>query len=281
MANPQHPNTSPEEAAEQQREQERIQERLGKINHTLVVLSGKGGVGKSTVALNLAVTLALAGKRVGLLDIDIHGPSIPKMLKLDQRHAEVVDNTIQPILVSNGLKVVSIGFFLPDPDHAVVWRGPMKHNMIQQFIRDVEWGDLDYLVVDCPPGTGDEPLSILKLIGPSAKPIIVTTPQEVALADVRKCINFCRLLNLDILGVIENMNGFVCPHCQKPIDIFKFGGGKQMAEELGIPYLGGIPLDPNIVESGDEGKPYSYFYSKNEAAKAFMEIRDYILDKLN
>lgn len=277
MANPDHQKPDHQTEAQQRMDEERILEHLRRIKNTLIVLSGKGGVGKSTVAVNLALSLALAGKKVGLLDIDLHGPSIPKLLNLESKKITTDNHSIQPIAFGENLKVMSIGFFLPTPDHAVIWRGPMKTAIIHQLIRDVEWGDLDYLVIDSPPGTGDEPLTIIKLIGPSAQPIIVTTPQELALEDVRKCLNFCRMLNLDVLGLIENMSGFLCPHCGAGIDVFKVDGGRKIADELNIPFLGSIALDPTIVSSGDEGKPLVFFYAKTKPALAFEKIRELIL----
>jgi len=220
----------------------RLAERMGRIRNKIFVLSGKGGVGKSTVAVNLAVALALAGKEVGLLDVDFHGPSIPKLLKMEDRRAEVAGGTILPVPFDDRLKVISIGFMLTGRDDAVIWRGPMKMQVIRQFLEDVAWGTLDYLVIDSPPGTGDEPLSVAQLIPDVTGAIVVTTPQELSLADVRRCIGFCRRLNLPVLGVIENMSGFVCPNCGERVDIFKTGGGEAMARSAGVPFLGRIPF---------------------------------------
>ncbi|MCK4325422.1 Mrp/NBP35 family ATP-binding protein, partial [bacterium] len=207
-------------------ERQALSERLGKIKHKVVVLSGKGGVGKTTVAVNLAMSLSVLGKRIGLLDIDIHGPSVPKMLSLQGRTLQGKDETLYPVMLGENLKVISIGFLLKSEDDAVIWRGPMKMGVIKQFLKDVEWGELDYLIVDSPPGTGDEPLSICQLIENADGAIIVTTPQDIAILSVRKSIKFCRELNLPILGVVENMAGLICPHCQQRIDVFKSGGGK-------------------------------------------------------
>jgi len=248
-----------------------IEERLIRIRHKIIVLSGKGGVGKSTVAANLAVSLSLAGKRVGLLDVDIHGPSIPKMLRLDGAGVQVKDEMIQPVEKA-GLKVMSIGFLLRDCDDAVIWRGPMKMGVIKQFLKDVDWGDLDYLVIDSPPGTGDEPLSVCQLVKKPDGAVVVTTPQDVATADVRKSINFCRQLRLPVLGVVENMSGFVCPKCGTVTDIFKAGGGERMAADMGVPFLGRIPIDPAIGDACDAGKPFVYHYSRTETAKAFERV---------
>lgn len=257
-------------------ERQVLQRRLSRIRHKLLVLSGKGGVGKSTVAVNLAMSLSLAGKRVGLLDVDIHGPSVPKMLRLEGSPVHVRDNAITPIEIGH-LKVMSIGFLLRNRDDAVIWRGPLKMGVIKQFLRDVEWGELDYLVIDSPPGTGDEPLSVCQLIESTSQGLIVTTPQEVATADVRKCINFCRQLKLPVLGVVENMSGFVCPKCGEVSNIFKAGGGERMAREMGVPFLGCIPIDPKIGEACDVGTAYVRHYAGTETAKAFERVINLII----
>jgi len=252
-------------------EEQAMQERLGQIKHKIIVLSGKGGVGKSTVAANLAVSLMLSGKRVGLLDVDIHGPSIPKMLGLEDARISIQDEVMLPVEKA-GLKVMSIGFLLQSRDDAVIWRGPMKMSVIKQFLKDVDWGELDYLVIDSPPGTGDEPLSVCQLVKNADGAVIVTTPQDVATNDVRKSINFCQQLNLPVLGVVENMSGFVCPKCGELTAIFKTGGGERMATDMHVPFLGRIPLDPKVGEACDEGKPFVYHHSRTETAKAFERI---------
>lgn len=254
-----------------QAEQNRIRERMKRIKHKVLVLSGKGGVGKSTVAVNLAVSLALAGKKAGLLDIDIHGPSIPKVLNLEGARVVANGESLLPVEMSPNLRVMSIGFLIQEKDLAVIWRGPRKHHMIKQFLTDVAWGDLDFLIIDSPPGTGDEPISIVQLLEDCDGAIIVTTPQELALSDVRKGITFCRNLNLKVLGVIENMSGFVCPECGHKTDIFKSGGGEKMAKEMNVPFLGRIPIDPKIVEACDSGRPYMQEYRESETAKTFSE----------
>ena len=251
---------------------------LGRIGHKIVVLSGKGGVGKSTVAVNLAMSLAMEGKRVGLLDVDIHGPSIPTMLRLSGSRLEIRENKFLPVGYDN-LKVISIGFLLDSADTPVIWRGPAKAGLIKQFIEEVEWGDLDYLVVDCPPGTGDEPLSVVQLLKPDGA-VIVTTPQDVALTDVRKSVSFCRQLALPILGVIENMSSLVCPHCGETVEVFKTGGGKAMAEDMELTFLGKIPLDPQIVDSGDRGTPYVHSRAGSKTAEAFQAAVALILEQL-
>ena len=261
-----------------QAEQEQIRQRVKRIKHQILVLSGKGGVGKSTVAVNLAVSLALSGKSVGLLDIDIHGPSIPKILNLEEKAIQAIGDTILPVEVTKNLKVMSIGFLLRGGNDAVIWRGPMKYQMIKQFLKDVDWGILDFLVVDSPPGTGDEPLSIVQLLENADGAMIVTTPQEVALSDVRKCITFCGQLNLPVLGVLENMSGFVCPKCGEKTDIFKSGGSEIMAKQMHVPFLGRIPIDPQIVQSCDSGRPFVYHYKQTQAAKEFERILNPVLE---
>lgn len=251
--------------------EQRAKERLARIRHRIVVLSGKGGVGKSTVAVNLAVSLAARGLRVGLLDVDIHGPSVPHMLGLGEARPVTHDGALVPVEFAGTLKVMSIAFLLPRHDDPVIWRGPMKYGVIAQFLGDVEWGDLDYLVVDAPPGTGDEPLTVLQMLGDLDGAVIVTTPQEVAVNDVRRCVRFCEELHCPVLGVIENMSGLVCPHCGERIDVFRRGGGEALAKEAGVPFLGAVPLDPALVESGDLGRPYMVAYTGSPAAAAFRD----------
>ena len=248
------------------------------IKHKILVLSGKGGVGKSCIAANLAVWLSMQGKNVGLLDIDIHGPSIPKLLNLEDSKLQGGKDKIEPIIYNDTLKVISIGFLIQDENAALIWRGPMKHNVIKQFVTDVSWGNLDYLIVDCPPGTGDEPLSIVQLLGNADGAVIVTTPQQLAILDVKKCITFCRQLDLPVLGVIENMSGFVCPKCGWKTDVFKTGGGENMAMQMAVPFLGQIPIDPQIVQACDAGKPYVSNSSDSPAANAFKRILTPILE---
>ncbi len=257
-------------------DQQVLEERLGRIRHVILVLSGKGGVGKSTVAVNLAVSLSLAGKRVGLLDVDIHGPSVPKMLHLEEAAVQMNGDAIVPVEKA-GLKVMSIGLLLHDRDDAVIWRGPLKMGVIRQFLKDVDWGDLDYLIIDSPPGTGDEPLSICQLVKNPDGAVIVTTPQDVATADVRRSITFCRQLNLPVIGVVENMSGFVCPKCREITNIFKAGGGERMAQDMGVPFLGRIPIDPAIDEACDIGRPFVSDCDHSQTAKAFTQIISPIL----
>ena len=268
---------SHDQKQQMQAEKEQINKNLASIKHKVLVLSGKGGVGKSTVAANLAISLSRLNKRVGLLDIDIHGPSIPKILNLEKRLVQVQGQTILPVEIDPNLKVMSIGFLLRNRDDAVIWRGPMKYQMIKQFLKDVKWGSLDFLIVDSPPGTGDEPLSIVQLLANADGALIVTTPQQIALSDVRKSISFCRNLNLPILGVLENMSGFICPNCGSQTDIFKFGGGEQMAKQLGINFFGRIPIDPQIVYACDAGQLYISQYSRNETTEALRKVTERIL----
>jgi Mrp family chromosome partitioning ATPase/predicted Fe-Mo cluster-binding NifX family protein len=249
-----------------------MQDRLSKIKNKIVVLSGKGGVGKSTVATNIAMSLALKGCKTGLLDIDLHGPSIPTMLGLQNKKLQSTETGLKPCGYGENFKVISISFLLNNRDDAVIWRGPAKMGMIKQFIMNVEWGELDYLIVDCPPGTGDEPLSIVQLLEEVTGAVIVTTPQQVSVLDVRKSIDFCRKLEVPVLGVIENMSGFICPECNKTVDIFKSGGGEAMAKEMNVPFLGKIPLDPAIVDAGDSGKPFVYFYAETQTASIIEDI---------
>ena len=249
----------------------RLKARLNRIRRKIIVMSGKGGVGKSTVAVNLAMSAMLAGQRVGLLDVDLHGPSVPTMLGLVGYRLEGGENGMLPVEIG-GLKVLSVGFLLQNNDDPVIWRGPMKMGVIRQFIEDVEWGDLDLLVIDVPPGTGDEPLSVCQLIPELEGAVIVTTPQKVAAADVRKSINFCKELGVKVLGVIENMSGFACPKCGEVTPILRANGGRVMANEMGVPFLGSIPIDPLIAESGDDGKAFVESAASSPAAGAFREI---------
>jgi len=257
-------------------ENKEIQDNLKDVKHKLVVMSGKGGVGKSTVAANLALSLSLKGKSVGLLDCDIHGPSIPKLLGIGKTAPEASKEGIHPIVVPPRLKVMSMAFLLPSTDSPVIWRGPVKMKILKDFLGQVKWGNLDYLIFDLPPGTGDEPLSIGQLIPDCDGALIVTTPQDVALLSVRKSITFARTLGMPVLGIIENMSGFVCPHCSQKVDIFGSGGGEKAAAELNLLFLGKIPLDAKIVESGDSGKPFVLFQKDNPSTDTFAEIVDRI-----
>ncbi len=260
-----------EESPEAYADRQRLQATLCRIQKKIVVLSGKGGVGKSTVAVNLATALALNGLRVGLLDVDIHGPSVPTMLGLENKTLKGGPEGLLPVEVG-GLKIMSLGFLLQNPDDAIIWRGPMKMAVIKQFLTDVHWGNLDYLIIDAPPGTGDEPLSLCQLIQPLDGAIIVTTPQKVAAVDVRKSISFCKRLAVPVLGVVENMSGFACPKCGEITQILPSGGGKKIAADMNVPYLGAIPMDPAIAQSGDSGKVFVYHFSETPTGKIMQNI---------
>ncbi len=258
---------------------ERLRENLSLIENRLLIFSGKGGVGKTTVAANLAVILAEMGKQVGLLDVDIHGPNLAKMLGAEGKRMEIEDEKrIKPVAVSDNLKLVSMSFLLSTPDLAVIWRGPLKMQAIRQFLSEVAWGRLDWLIIDSPPGTGDEPLSIAQLI-PGTGAMVVTTPQEVSLLDSMKAVTFAKRLNLRIVGIVENMSGMTCPHCGKPVALFKEGGGKRIAARMDVPYLGKIPIDPEIVDSSDDGRPFVLGHPQSEAYKAMKEIATRLVEE--
>ena len=258
---------------------ELIKKRIGKIENKIMVMSGKGGVGKTTVAVNLAFALQMKDFNTGILDADIHGPNVPKMLKIENFRPNTTPEGILPAKIPMGagraLEVISLAFFL-EKDSPVIWRGPLKMGALQQFLSDVVWGNLDYLIVDLPPGTGDEPLSIAQLIPDITGSIIVTTPQDVALMDSRRAVNFSKRLNIPVMGVIENMSGFRCPHCGKEINLFKMGGGERAAKELEVPFLGRIPIDPVIVKDSDSGRPFILNHHDSEAEKVFNKIVDRI-----
>jgi len=257
-----------------------VRENLASVKHKIVVMSGKGGVGKSTVAVNLAVALARKGRKVGLLDADIHGPSVPKLLGVPNLPLSVNEvGHIVPMNVPPGLKVISIAFLVGDRDAPVIWRGPVKMGAIRQFLEEVEWGRLDYLIVDLPPGTGDEPLSIAQLIPSPDGAVIVTTPQDVALLSVRKSINFAKAVKLHVIGIVENMAGLVCPHCGKEIEVFGDGGPEKAAKDMAVPLLGSLPLSPEIARSGDDGRPFAAS-ANNGVARTFEEIADRIMNSI-
>jgi ATP-binding protein involved in chromosome partitioning len=266
--------SSEPEATDERRgvEEQMLKFRMGKIKHKVAVISGKGGVGKSTVTVNLAIAFALHGYRVGILDADIHGPSIPKMLGLTGQRLEAGPPGVFPAVGPFNIKVVSIGFLLPDDTTPVIWRGPLKMTAIRQFLSDVVWGELDLLLIDLPPGTGDEPLSVAQLLPEMDGVIIVTIPSEVSQIVVKKAVMFAKKLGLQIIGVIENMSGFICPNCGARIDIFQSGGGRRIAEEMGIPFLGSIPIDQKICEDSDKSVPFIAEHKDSQASKVFMEI---------
>jgi len=246
---------------------------LEKIKSKFLIMSGKGGVGKTSVSVNLSIALANKGFKIGLMDADIHGPDIPRMLGLKGTLDVSENRKLKPKSYSENLSAVSIESLMPSKDDAIIWRGPMKYSAIKQFIGDVEWGKLDYLIIDSPPGTGDEPLTIAQTIS-DAKAIIVTTPQEISLADVRKSINFCKIVKMEIFGLIENMSSFACPHCGEILDLFGSGGGEKTANAAGIKFLGRIPFDPKMVSCGDSGTSFQEQYKDSPVTKAFTEIAD-------
>lgn len=262
-----------------QKQDMKLIKNLMRIKHKIIVTSGKGGVGKSTVSANIAMVLAMRGYDVGLLDADIHGPNIPKMFHIEDAMLYADDEGIMPIIVPPSLKIMSMAFLIQDSDNPVIWRGPMKIGALRQFVADVRWGNLDYLIVDLPPGTGDEPLTVAQLMPDADGMVVVTTPQEVALLNSRKSVGFARQLKMPVLGIIENMSGFVCPNCRKEVDLFKKGGGEQAAKELDVPFLGSIPVDPKVVISGDEGMPVVLADSDSPAALAFNQIVDRLVEK--
>ena len=246
---------------------------LGKIKNKILVMSGKGGVGKTSTSVNLSIALADKGYHVGIMDVDLHGPDIPRMLGLEGTPQVNENKKLNPISYSKNLTAISIESFTPNKDDAIIWRGPLKFSAIKQFIGDIDWGNLDFLIIDAPPGTGDEPLTVAQTIS-DAKAIIVTTPQEVALADVRKSINFCKTVKMEIFGLIENMSGFFCPHCGEMVELFGAGGGEKTANQMGVRFLGRIPFDPQMVACGDSGVCYQEFHSGSAVTKAFIDVAE-------
>jgi ATP-binding protein involved in chromosome partitioning len=259
---------------EQHEEGQRLKLKMSRIKHKIAVISGKGGVGKSTVTVNLAMAFAVHGyaNHVGVLDADITGPCVPKMLGLHGQRLPTSPAGISPALGPMGIKVVSMDFLLPSEESPVIWRGPLKMRAISQFLSDVVWGELEFLFIDLPPGTGDEPLSIMQLIPEMDGVVIVTIASEVSQIVVKKAVTFSRKLGIPVIGVIENMSGFVCPKCGTDIDIFKVGGGKKIADDLSVPFLGRIPIDPEICRDSDNGVPFIIEHVDSPATKAFSEI---------
>ena len=247
---------------------------MGKIRHKIAVISGKGGVGKSTVTVNLAAVFVMHGfhGNVGILDADITGPCVPKILGVKGQRLQGAPMGIAPVVSPFGIKVTSMAFLLPSDETPVIWRGPLKMKAIQQFLSDIMWGELEYLLIDLPPGTGDEPLSIMQLLPEMDGVVIVTIPSEVSQEVVKKAVNFSRQLKIPIIGIVENMSGFVCPKCGAEIDIFGSGGGQKIAEDLDIPFLGKIPIDPQVCEDSDRGVPFVLEHRNSPSTKAFMDI---------
>jgi len=254
-----------------------IESTLSHIKNKFLVMSGKGGVGKSSIAANLAMALARQEKKTGLLDVDLHGPSIATIMGIHEMMDVSPENLINPWTFGENLKVVSLQALMPDKDAAVIWRGPAKHGVIRQFVADVLWGDLDYLIIDSPPGTGDEPLSVAQMVT-GARALVVATPQEVALADVRKSINFCSKVNLPIAGLIENMGAFPCPHCGESVNLFPIGTTEAMAKKMNLPFLGSIPFDPEVVKASDQGMPVADLYPDSPFLAAINRITDKLVE---
>jgi ATP-binding protein involved in chromosome partitioning len=251
-----------------------VNKRMSAIKHKLIIGSNKGGVGKSTVTTNLAIALQESGYSVGLADADLHGPNIPKLLQAENIRLKSTDVGIDPYETSNGLKVASLGFLIEDPNMHIAWRDAVKYDFIIELLGNINWGELDYLLFDLPPGTGNEQITIIDFIGDVDGAVVVTTPQDLAILDARKMISFSRDSNVPIVGVIENMSTMSCPHCAKDIDVFKKGGGQKLAEELVLPYLGSIPLDGEIVANSDSGEPVVLSRPDSVAAKAFMKLAE-------
>jgi Mrp family chromosome partitioning ATPase len=254
-----------------------VNDSLKKIKNKMIIMSGKGGVGKTSTSVNLSIALANKGYKVGIMDVDLHGPDVPRMLGLKGMLDVSQSRKLRPIARTENLKAVSIESLTMSKDDAIIWRGPIKFSAIKQFIGDVDWGELDFLIIDSPPGTGDEPLTIAQTIS-DAKAIIVTTPQEVSLADVRKSINFCKTVNMNIFGLIENMSGFTCPHCGENVEIFGTGGGERTAMSTGIRFLGKIPMDPKVVSCGDRGESIQEVYGDSPVSKAISDIADQVAE---
>ncbi|MCP4694105.1 MAG: Mrp/NBP35 family ATP-binding protein [Desulfobacterales bacterium] len=264
------------EAQQQQAQDQQgaaVKSSLDKIKNKFVVMSGKGGVGKTSTSVNLSIALAKKGFKVGIMDVDLHGPDVPRMLGLSGMLDLNKERKLEPMRYSDNLAAVSIESLMTSKDDAIIWRGPVKYSAIQQFIGDVSWGQLDFLLIDSPPGTGDEPLTVAQTIN-DARALIVTTPQEVSLADVRKSISFCQTVKMDIFGLIENMSGFTCPHCNETIDMYGTGGGEKTANDAGVQFLGKVPFDPRIVKCGDSGTSMLEKHADSEVTKAFDVIAE-------
>ncbi len=258
---------------QQAQEEQELKLRMGKIKHKIAIISGKGGVGKSTVTVNLATAFALRGNKVGVLDADIHGPSVPRLLGVEGKRVKASPAGAFPIDGPLGIKVMSIDFFL-DEQSPTIWRGPLKMRAIKQFLSEVVWGELDYLFIDLPPGTGDEPLSVAQLLPEMDGVVIVTMPTKLSSNIVKKAITFAETLNMKVIGAVENMSGFICPHCGEKTEIFGSGGGEKMSKEAGVPFLGSIPIDPSVGVDSDKGTPFVVANEKSSASQAFKEIVD-------
>jgi ATP-binding protein involved in chromosome partitioning len=262
-------------------QQGRIDEKMKNVKNKIIVMSGKGGVGKSSTAVNIACGLAKMGLKTAILDTDLHGPNIAKMLGIEGVDLLQSEAGIIPVKGPAGVLAVSISMTGKHPDQPMIWRGPMKAAVIRQLLADVDWGTLDYLIFDSPPGTGDEPLAVCQLLPGMTGAVIVTTPQDVAVLDARKSVLFARELNIPIMGIIENMSGFICPHCGKESELFKKGGGEKAAKELNVNFLGSLPFDPAVVSMSDEGRPVVLEPADSAVKKGFMEIIEKIKQTVN
>ena len=269
-----------EKDIQEQRREERLNYNLSRIKRKIVVMSGKGGVGKTTVAVNISRELSERGYKVGIFDVDIHGPNVAKMLGVEHKKifADEKGELMKPVPAGNNLFAVSLAFILENRDTPVIWRGPMKAITIKQLLSDVDWGELDYLIVDCPPGTGDEPLSVCQIIKEADGAVIVTTPQDVAVLDSRKTVVFAKTLKLPVVGIIENMSGFKCPHCGESIELFGKGGGETTAIDFNVSFLGRISLDPDIVKCGDSEISFQELMGKADRSGEIKKITDNILN---
>lgn len=269
-----------DQAQQYEQQTQKIAERMKRVGHVILVLSGKGGVGKSTVAANLAYALAERGNRVGLMDADLHGPTIPLLTGATGETAAGTPQALEPVEIGPDLAIMSIGFLTAERDQPTIWRGPLRGNVLRQFLGDVEWGSRDFLVVDLPPGTGDEPLTLAQSLPQADGAIIVTTPQEASLSDCRKAINFAHRVKLRVLGVIENMSGFICPHCGERTDVFSTGGGERMAREMNVPFLGRVPLAAEIVALSDAGRPLTGEEAPEAVREAWREIVNALMERI-
>lgn len=269
-----------DQAQQYEQQTQKIAERMKRVGHVILVLSGKGGVGKSTVAANLAYALAERGNRVGLMDADLHGPTIPLLTGVTGETAAGTPQALEPVEIGPDLAIMSIGFLTAERDQPTIWRGPLRGNVLRQFLGDVEWGSRDFLVVDLPPGTGDEPLTLAQSLPQADGAIIVTTPQEASLSDCRKAINFAHRVKLRVLGVIENMSGFICPHCGERTDVFSTGGGERMAREMNVPFLGRVPLAAEIVALSDAGRPLTGEEAPEAVREAWREIVNALMERI-
>ncbi len=258
----------------------KIKENMARIDNKILIMSNKGGVGKSSIAVNIAAALNALGHKVGLLDIDIHGPSLAKMTGQEGKTPNTDGKILEPIIVKENFKMMSMGSLMPESDAPLIWRGPLKMGVIKQFLADVQWGDLDYLIIDAPPGTGDEPLSICQLLPEMTGGIIVTTGQDIALLDSKKAVNFLKKLKIGVLGIIENMTTFQCPHCAKEINLFKSGGGERAANDLNVDFLGRVPFDSDMMEAEDKGELFIEKFSDSPCAKVIKEAVEKISEQL-